>query len=136
MDPGHRERRDDHGEAAQQEDRTSDREKPARNDEAMFVEQDDEEPDGEQRHPGDLGHVESPGDVGHVVEDYVGEGRVLVHVWDPVVHDSHSDGGEPGDEQAVDEGECELPALWGRGRGQVGLGGGQPGFAVGATDRV
>ena len=43
----------------------------------MFVEQDDEEPDGEQRHPGDLGHVESPGDVGHVVEDYVGEGRVL-----------------------------------------------------------
>ena len=50
---------------------------PARNDEAVFVEEDDEEPDREQRHPGDLGHVESPGDVGHVVEDYVGQGRVL-----------------------------------------------------------
>ena len=32
VDPGHRERRDDHGEAAQQEDRTSDREKPSMKD--------------------------------------------------------------------------------------------------------
>ena len=30
---------------------------PARNDEAMFVEEDDEEPDREQRYLGELGHV-------------------------------------------------------------------------------
>ena len=119
VDPGHREARDQHREAAQQEDRAADSEAPPRDDEAVPVEDDHHQPDAQQSHPGDLGHLEGPGDVRHVVQDDVGQWRVLVHVRHPIVDHGHHHGRQPGHEQAVQHGDPQLPALGQRIRGDV-----------------
>ena len=112
MHPGHTEAGDQHREAAKEEDCAPDRITPPRNDEPVFVEDDDEQPDGEQRHPGDLRHLEGPGNMRHVVQDDVRQRRILVHVGDPVMDNGHHHRRQPGHKQAVEDSDAQLPSLW------------------------
>ena len=65
--PGHREARDEHREAAEEEDRATDGKAAPPNDEPVLMKDDDKQPDGEQGHPRDLCHLKGPGDMRHVV---------------------------------------------------------------------
>ena len=56
-----------------------------------------------------------------IVQNDIGQWRIFVHVGDPIMNNGHCHSSEPGDEETIHHSDTELPSLWERVAGNVGL---------------
>lgn len=45
------------------------------------------------------------------IQENVREGGICAHIWHPLMHDNHDEGGEATNKQAIDNAEGRLPVL-------------------------
>jgi len=95
MDSGYRQRGYQHGHTSQEKDGAGNREESPGQDKSVFVKEENGQPYDQQRHACNFAHLKGPGDVRDIVEDQVRQRWILVHIWNPVMHDGHGEGGEP-----------------------------------------
>jgi len=74
----------------------------------------EEQYDGHCEHEengGPLTHLKRPRNVRQIVEDYVGQRRIAIHVGDSVVNDDHDERGEHEHKEHVDVADEELDEI-------------------------
>ena len=108
-----------HCEASEKEDSSSDGKKPACNDEPVLVEEDDKEPDSEKSHPCYFCHLKSPRNVRNIIQNDVRKWRVLVHIWNSVMHHSHNHSCQPRHKKSIADCKGKFPSFWIQSRCQV-----------------
>jgi len=85
----HAQRGDQHGDAAQQENRARQSEESPQKDQSVLVEDQDDHPNGEQQRASDLAHVKGPRNVWHIIQEDIRQRRIALHVRNPLMHDNH-----------------------------------------------
>lgn len=77
MAAGHRHGGDKHGDTAQQKDCRANRKEATQHNKSVSVEQQNQDKDGKQHHNYRLSKTERPRNALHVIQEYVGQRRVL-----------------------------------------------------------
>lgn len=94
-------RRDQHGDAAQEEYGPAEGEESPQQDDPMLVHNKNKHPDGEEQRADQLADVERPRDVRYIVQEDIGQRRISLHVGHPFVHHDHYERRYPRDEEPV-----------------------------------
>lgn len=104
MRPRYTQRGDQHGDAAQKEDRSAEGKESSQKDDPMLVDDQHKDPDGEEDSARDLAHVEGPRDVRDIVQEDVRKRGIALHIRHTLVHHHHNKGCYPRDQERV---RCE-----------------------------
>lgn len=107
----HGQRSDEHGDASQQENSARQREESPQQDKSVLVKYQHQQPNGKQYCPRQLAHVKGPWYVRHVVQEYIGQRWIFLHVGHAIVNNHHDEGGDPRDDEEIGEADEGLPDL-------------------------
>lgn len=95
------ERRDQHGDAAQQKHSAGQCKEATQQHHTIFMKDEHNQPYGEQKRTSNFTHIERPRNMRHIIQKYVRQRGITFHVGHTLMHNHHDKRCDPSDDKRV-----------------------------------